>query len=348
MVQKHIIVSMIAFVAISGILIMAILANQAYASSKSESSSSEKCKTTENENSQGEENCKTAQGENTQGGKVAEESSSNNGKVAEEKSNNGKVAEESSNTGKVAQESNNSTKTFKNFIFNWLQSSVPKKPATPNEVTTTTQQLHRPTTTLTPIQVTNEGHKIETTTQQLSNNGKLDVKVAEKPGQVLFPNSGLQWSTFDPERETCEGSVQSIQGHVGNVEVKGLQCSGKIFKGAEAGTTYTNEVCQHSSSGIGKVCSVKVLKSPIVASAADTSGSRVTPFPSPPTSKFPDLRLQFNPGTQDCAKSWDAHKGGGTGGVVKMVEGRAFCMEGKIFDKVSSTSEMPGRGSFTH
>ena len=48
MVQKHIIVSMIAPVAIAGILIMAILANQAYASSKSESSSSEKCKTTEN------------------------------------------------------------------------------------------------------------------------------------------------------------------------------------------------------------------------------------------------------------------------------------------------------------
>jgi hypothetical protein len=74
MVQKHIIVSMIAPVAIAGILIMAILANQAYASSKSVSSSSEKCKTTENGNSQGEENCKTAQGENTQG-KVAQESS---------------------------------------------------------------------------------------------------------------------------------------------------------------------------------------------------------------------------------------------------------------------------------
>jgi len=58
---------MIAPVAIAGILIMAILVNQAYASSKSVSSS-EKCKTTENGNSQGEENCKTPQG-----GKVAQE-----------------------------------------------------------------------------------------------------------------------------------------------------------------------------------------------------------------------------------------------------------------------------------
>jgi hypothetical protein len=64
---------MIAPVAIAGILIMAILANQTYATSKSVSSSGEKCKTTENGNSQGEEKCKTAQEENTQG--KAQESS---------------------------------------------------------------------------------------------------------------------------------------------------------------------------------------------------------------------------------------------------------------------------------
>ena len=145
MVQKHIIVSMIAPVAIAGILIMAILANQAYASSKSESSSSEKCKTTKNGNSQGEENCKTAQGENTEGGKVAQESS-NTGKEVKESSNTGKEVKKSSNNGNAAQESSNNGKV------------APVQPAI----------------TLTPIQahVTTKSH-MTATNEQLSKNGKL-------------------------------------------------------------------------------------------------------------------------------------------------------------------------------
>src|SRR5215469_9047673 len=113
MVQKHIIVSMIAPVALAGILIMGILANQTFAYNRS-SSSSVKCKTTQSSgkcytvNKLGNFGVKTvkmgAAKSGTRTGKVAEEST-NNGKVAEESTNNGKVAEESTNNGKVAEES---------------------------------------------------------------------------------------------------------------------------------------------------------------------------------------------------------------------------------------------------
>jgi len=172
MVQKHIIISMIAPVAIAGILIMAILANQAFRT-----------------------------------GNAAQESSSNTGQT-------------------------NIPVTHDMF-----------------------KDLLHPST---PIQVTTTNHTITATSKQLSNNGMLDVKVGEKPGTVDIKGG----RPFDPERETCEGSVQSIQGKLpGGAEVKGLSCSGNILKGAEAGTTYTNEVCQHSSSAEVKVCSVKVLES---------------------------------------------------------------------------------------
>jgi len=223
---------MIAPVAIAGILIMAILANQAYASSKSESSSSEKCKTTENGNSQGEENCKTAQGENTEGGKEVKESS-NTGKEVKESSNNGNAAQESSDNGKVA----------------------PVQPAI----------------TLTPIQahVTTKSH-MTATNEQLSENGVLPkLTLAPKPtGPTVAPrvegaktiaevqeaklraeeqaakfglsseevNNEQQW--FDTKTHTCEGGIivsqlknpRGIMPSNPNIDVTGKAfCKGKVI-----------------------------------------------------------------------------------------------------------------------
>jgi hypothetical protein len=191
MVQKHIIVSMIAPVAMAGILIMAILANQAYASSKSESSSSEKCKTTENGNSQGEENCKTAQGENTEGGKVAQESS-----------NTGKEVKESSNTGNTegsnnhAQESSN--KCFNEHTKKWEPCVVKNSPQKQESSNTPSSQESskteqssvpvQPAITLTPIQahVTTKSH-MTATNEQLSKNGKLTEKNPTGTEEAIAP-----------------------------------------------------------------------------------------------------------------------------------------------------------------
>jgi hypothetical protein len=232
MVQKHIIVSMIAPVAIAGILIMAILANQAYASNKSVISSGEKCKTTENENSQGEENCKTAQGENTQGGKVAQESNNtgislkymsstfslSNTRNAEEKANNtGKIAQESSNTGKG---DNNTGQT----------------------------QPVRPAITLTPIQahITTKTH-MTTNTQQLSNNGILPkLTLAPKPtGPAVAPRligaktiaEVQQLKIKEKERERAE--VQRI--------TEWMQQTQKIIReGKQIQFDPKKEICQGS------------------------------------------------------------------------------------------------------
>jgi hypothetical protein len=84
MVQKHIIISMIAPVAIAGILIMAVLANQAYSSSGS--LTSVKCKITKH----GHTKCKT---KTTQG-------PSNTGNMAQGSSTTGN-GQQSSNTGQT-------------------------------------------------------------------------------------------------------------------------------------------------------------------------------------------------------------------------------------------------------
>src|SRR5215467_4572999 len=170
MVHKPISI-MILPVFVAAVLIMAILANQAYASSKSESSSSEKCKTTENGNSQGEENCKTAQG-----GKVAQEvkESSNTGNTEEsnnhpmclnehteiwepcvvknssqkQESSNTPSSQESSKTGKEVKESSNTGKEVKESSNNG-QSSVPVRAPitiTPMRAHITNTKTHMTTT----------------------------------------------------------------------------------------------------------------------------------------------------------------------------------------------------------
>jgi hypothetical protein len=102
MVQKHIIISMIAPVAIAGILIMAILANQAYSSSGS--LTSVKCKITKH----GHTKCKTktTQEASTTGNGATSQQSSNTGNAAQEASTtgNGATSQQSSNTGNAAQE----------------------------------------------------------------------------------------------------------------------------------------------------------------------------------------------------------------------------------------------------
>jgi hypothetical protein len=193
MVQKHIIVSMIAPVAMAGILIMAILANQAYASSKSESSSSEKCKTTENGNSQGEENCKTAQGENTEGGKVAQES--NTGKEVKESSNTGKEVKESSNTGNTegsnnhAQES--SKKCFNEHTKKWEPCVVKNSPQKQESSNTPSSQESSKTEqssvpiTITPQFTIKQNAHMTATNEQLSKNGKLTEKNPTRTEEIV-------------------------------------------------------------------------------------------------------------------------------------------------------------------
>ena len=99
MVQKHIIVSMIAPATVAGILIMAILANQAYSSSGS--LTSVKCKITKH----GHTKCKTK----TTGG------ASNTGNMAQESSNTGNGA---TNTGNMAQPTTIQLKCTTGYI--WL------------------------------------------------------------------------------------------------------------------------------------------------------------------------------------------------------------------------------------
>jgi hypothetical protein len=207
MVQKHIIVSMIAPVAMAGILIMAILANQAYASGKSESSSSEKCKTTENGNSQGEENCKTAQGENTEGGKVAQESS-NTGKEVKESSNNGNAAQESSNNGKVAPVQPAITLTP-------IQAHVTTKA----HMTATNEQLSNngkattPTPTGPTVAPRVEGAKTIAEVQQLKK-AEAQKEFYKKLGEQFHKERMSKGIKFNPSNEACEGATASEPGKV--------------------------------------------------------------------------------------------------------------------------------------
>jgi len=147
------------------------------------------------------------------------------------------TAQESSNTGNAAQESSNTG------------------PATPNQVTTTTQQLHHPQTTLTPI-ITTTHHNITATSEQLSKNGMLGLTGQEKPAnmpQVASASNTPQFHgsrvtplplpskaqcegrcEYDPKLQICEGTASNVVtvNTVGGVHIRGPVksiCNGKVF-----------------------------------------------------------------------------------------------------------------------
>jgi hypothetical protein len=155
--------------------------------------------------------------------------------TAQESSNTGNAAQESSNTGNAAQESSNTG------------------PATPNQVITTTQQLHHPQTTLTPI-ITTTHHNITATSEQLSKNGMLGLTGQEKPNmpQVASASNTPQFQgsrvtplpppskaqcegrcQYDPKLQICEGKAtnEGTVNTVGGVHksVWTPTCNGKVF-----------------------------------------------------------------------------------------------------------------------
>jgi hypothetical protein len=199
MPQKHIVISMIAPAAVAGVLIIAILANQAFASSYSYNSkrghndgtfnkSSYACrghyckisKSTRNGNVEGSKSVTTGN---------ASQESSNTGNAAQESSNTGNAAQESSNTGNAAQESGNTT------------SSVPVRPAI----------------TLTPTLTTT--HHITATNQQLSNNGKLGAIAAKSTTHTVASAANAEGSRLvtppPPKPVTADTTYRVTAAEVG-------------------------------------------------------------------------------------------------------------------------------------
>jgi hypothetical protein len=233
MVQEIYISSMIAPVAIAGVLILAVLitipsnALMTHSSSEYEKcvKSSKNCFLLNNKSSK------------TENGATSQESS---------KTENGATSQESSKTGKVAQESNTG------------QSSAPVRPAitiTPHITTTThNQELSKngilPKLTLAPKPTgpALAPRLIGTKTIAEAQEAKLrGAEQAAKFGVSLEElNNAKQW--FDPKTQDCEGKrISSQLTHPGGVtppsgiDVTGkLFCSGKVFS-REGGTVYNTK-----------------------------------------------------------------------------------------------------------
>jgi hypothetical protein len=87
---------------------------------------------------------------------------------------------------------------------------------------------------------------------------------------------------------------------------------------------------------VGAMLLSKSMEDTKVGSAANAKGSRLVTPPSPPSPpKLPDLRLEFNPKTQDCKGEGRMHA------TIDLSHGgRAFCVQGKITDKMPTIIAM--------